>query len=98
MTKTLARSHTHLPKDEQRVEIFLYIIKFSKEQAEEMSWDSGRLSNPGQTSDEMIFEIANRKNNMLNMLLKLMKETAMDCKVHLDVHKKTEPDLECLSS
>ena len=93
-----AKSHIHLAKDEQVVDVYLYIMKFEKEQAEEMKWDEGRLSEKGLTSDEMIYKISNRKNAILQMLLELMKETAMDCKVHLKVHQKTEPRIKCLEN
>jgi superfamily II DNA or RNA helicase len=93
-----AKSHIHLDKDYRNVEVFLYLIKFNENQKKEMEWDSGKLSESGLTSDETIYKIAQRKNNLLGLLLQMMKESAMDCKIHLKVHKKTEPELKCLKT
>ena len=92
-----AKSHLHLNKKDQNVDVFLYTMIFNEKQRKLMEWDKGKLSKQGLTSDQMIYLIAKRKEQMLQHLLTIMKETAMDCKVHLSVHKKTEPDIKCLN-
>lgn len=92
-----AYSHVHLPKAEQNVDTFIYLSKFAnKEQIHEMAWDKGKLSKIGCTSDEIVYDIALKKQNILDNLLNIMKEVAMDCKVHLKMHHKNEPDLKCV--
>jgi superfamily II DNA or RNA helicase len=91
-----AKSHLHLDKKDQNVDVFLYMMVYNAKQIKIMEWDAGRLSDSELTSDEIIYWIAKRKENTLQHLLTIMKETAMDCKVHLNVHKKTETDIKCI--
>jgi hypothetical protein len=71
-------------------------MAYTPKQAKSMKWDSGKLSLSGLTSDQMIYFIAKRKETELQYLLTIMKATAMDCKVHLNVHKKIEPGIKCI--
>jgi hypothetical protein len=91
-----AKSHSHLPIEDQNVKLYMYLSTLSDEQKKIMSWDDGRLSKLGMSSDEMIFDIAKRKDKMLQILLSIMKHTAMDCKIHLKKHLKIDPEMKCI--
>ncbi len=88
-----AKSHLHLPVEDQNVSVFIYLATMTEEQALAMEWDKGKLSKENMSSDEVIYDIAKRKEKMLGMLQTIMKETAMDCKVHLQKHLKIDPDM-----
>jgi superfamily II DNA or RNA helicase len=91
-----AKSHIDLIPEEQNVKVFLYLATMTKEQSELMKWDTGNLSQEGMSTDQVIYEIALRKQKTLGQLLTIMKETSMDCKVHLTKHKKIDPSMKCV--
>jgi hypothetical protein len=90
-----AKSHNHLDPAERIVDVYVYLATLTKEQAEDMKWDDGKLSDAGVSTDETIYRIAKKKQDTLDHLLKMMKETAMDCKIHLKENRKSTPDLNC---
>ena len=82
-------SHKNLPKDEQTVEVFLYLMSFTEEQlASDASVDlkhndSSKLDPTKYlTSDEALFEIANIKKEVTKRILNAVKETAVDCNLY----------------
>lgn len=90
-----AKSHLLLPKQDQHVDVYMYMVQFSKEQQAENKKNNTFDRDSGLTTDEMLFRIANRKRMMLNGLLNLMKSGAVDCKVHEKVHQIIDKDHHC---
>lgn len=93
-------SHKNLPEDLQTVEVFIYLMTFTKKQIE--SDDSIELNlkdvsklvrNRSITSDEYLYEIATIKENLNKQLIHAIKETAIDCVVYA---KKSKENLHCL--
>ena len=91
------RSHMDLPKTEQTVQTFLYLSVFSEEQKKKGEYkdltenDLSKLDeNTPITTDEYLYEISQIKEKINQQLLTVMKETAMDCHVHIQDHKKQE--------
>ena len=93
-------SHKSLPEDLQTVEVFIYLMTFTKKQIE--SDDSIELNlkdvsklvrNRPITSDEYLYEIAIIKENLNKQLIHAIKETAIDCVVYA---KKSKENLHCL--
>jgi len=87
-------SHMDLPMVERKVDIFTYISQFSadtivKRDEKALGIPQGIQSVDGFvdamkeqqvfTSDQKVFDIANRKEKIAKELLKLMKEVAVDC-------------------
>jgi len=70
-------SHINLPEDERYVDIYTYI---AVAKADQLRSDK-TLQNDfnGKTSDEILYEISQRKLNIMNSLLRLIKEASMDC-------------------
>jgi len=87
------KSHMDLPLEERNIEVFKYYIKFTDEQKQK----PGKLKSYDQnmTIDEIILSIANRKSQLNNTILELLKQSAIDCGVfnHLSHIKCYEPSL-----
>jgi hypothetical protein len=95
-------SHQSLPKELQTVDVFIYIMKFTKEQMESDDSKELRLKDLSklpphlpQTSDEKLFEISTIKEELTSQLLKAVKETSIDCATHSKSSNKE--GLVCLS-
>jgi hypothetical protein len=88
-----ARSHIDLKSDEQNVQIYRYVATFTKEQLK----SSFTIQNQdgGLTSDEYIYNVAERKANILGDILKNVKQAAIDCQIHYKNHAHT--GIKCLS-
>ena len=84
-------SHSDLPEDEQNIKVFMYLMKFSKEQVDGLmsvelkTNDTSKYDKHNKnpiTSDESLYEIMNVKDGISKQLLKSIKEAAMDCAIH----------------
>ena len=91
------KSHIDLPKTEQTVQTFLYLSVFSEDQKKKGEYkdltenDLSKLDDSiPVTTDEYLYEISQIKEKINQQLLTVMKETAMDCHVHIQDHKKQE--------
>ena len=51
----------------------------------------------GLTSDEVLFQIAERKRAIMNIMLGMMKQSAIDCSLNLADNVVTNPELKCLN-
>ena len=81
-------SHLQLPPEDRNVEIYTYI---SYIKPEDLKTDLTILDdNGGMTSDEVLFEISEKKLVVMSELLKLIKESSIDC--HLNVNQTKSPD------
>jgi hypothetical protein len=94
-------SHKNLSEALQTVEVFIYLMTFTKKQIE--SDDSIELNlkdvsklirNRPITSDEYLYEIASIKEKLNQQLIHAIKETAIDCVVY---SKKSKENLHCLN-
>jgi hypothetical protein len=86
-------SHEDLPVEMRTVQIFMYVSAFTEEQIkskdhiEMMIKDISRTNNTPITTDENLLEIARVKDTTNQQILKIMKETAIDCRLY-----NTNPD------
>ena len=73
-------SHKKLPKADRTVDIFTYVAEAKEEQlkAEKTIQDDFG----GKTSDEVLFDISQRKLNIMNTILRLIKEASIDCSLN----------------
>lgn len=89
-------SHADLPVDQRTVEIFTYLSVFSEKQLK--GGDGPRLDvkiqtkDKNQTSDEKVYDVCVRKDNINKSLLKIMKEVAVDCELN---RNDNDPDIQC---
>jgi hypothetical protein len=51
----------------------------------------------GKTSDEVLFDIAERKREIMNTMLGMMKNSAIDCSVNLADNIKSDSHINCLN-
>ena len=95
-------SHQALPMELQTVEVFMYIMTFTKEQLDSDDAIELRLKDQNKlapyhpvTTDELLFEISNIKEQLSSQLLKGVKESSIDCATH--IKSSSKEGLHCLS-
>jgi len=95
-------SHQDLPLELQTVEVFLYLMTFTPDQLKSDEAIEIKLHDLGKrapftplTSDEKLFEISNIKEEISSQLLKGIKESSIDCSIHVKTSSKE--GLTCLS-
>lgn len=97
-------SHKDLPEELQTVEVFMYIMIFTKAQLDsELAFelrlkpqDKSKLAPyPVQTSDEKLYEISTIKEQLSTQLLTGIKEASIDCATY--TKSNTKEGLVCLS-
>ncbi len=100
-------SHMTLPPAERNVEVYVYLATYSSKQLStttepNLRGDVARfndgLQKRGQivTSDESLYIISERKKNVINVFLKLVKEVAFDCNIHASKNFNPDNPFKCL--
>ncbi len=100
-------SHMSLPPNERNVEVYVYLATYSNKQIEVMREPNLRgdiaryndgLEKRGKivTSDESLYIISERKKHVINVLLKLIKESAFDCNIHAKSNFNPQNPFKCL--
>jgi hypothetical protein len=96
-------SHENLEEPLRNIKVILYLMKISEQQAKTASnqlqrFDISKTDKDNKiplTTDENLFELARRKQNIHKQLLKCVKETAIDCAIQF---KSTSgEELKCYS-
>ena len=95
-------SHQGLEEQFRTVEVFIYVMVFTEKQLESDSAIAIKLKdtskfppfNP-QTTDENLFEISKRKEELTEQLLVGIKEASIDCATHIGSNSKEK--LKCLT-
>ena len=92
------KSHIALPEELRTVQVFLYMSVMSETQKKDEKFkeiqvnDLSKLKeNTPVTTDEYLYEISQMKQKINNQFLRIIKETAMDCHLYVQKHKKHEP-------
>jgi hypothetical protein len=95
-------SHQSLPIEFQTVEVFIYIMTFTKEQLDSDYAIELRISDQSkiapflpQSSDEKLYQISTIKEQISEQLLRGVKEASIDCATH--IKSSTSEGLTCLS-
>jgi len=89
-------SHKQLPKDEQNVEIYTYLSEITPEDLKKDI--TIRDDKDGKTSDQVLFDISQKKLEVMNHLLQLIKEASIDCKINKEETKGDSNVFDCMSS
>ncbi len=100
-------SHLTLPPEERNVEVYVYLASYSPHQIRIMNEPNLRgdvarfndgLQKRGQivTSDESLYIISERKKNVIDAFLKLVKEVAFDCNIHASLNFNPNKPFKCL--
>ena len=74
-------SHEDLPEDEKTVQVFEYLSVFSAAQKEKLNKEL-KSTDSGKTTDQALFDISKKKEQISRELLNAVKTTSIDCKVH----------------
>ena len=88
-------SHIQLPKKERNVEIFLYLSTITDEMKKTdkvIQMDKG-----GATSDEVLYELSQKKLAVMETLLQLIKEASIDCSLNYNDTYSPDQPFTCLS-
>ena len=97
-------SHKDLPEELQTVEVFIYIMEFTKAQLDSelaielriKPQDRSKIAPyPVQTSDQKLYEISTIKEQLSTQLLTGIKESSIDCAIY--TKSNTKEGLVCLS-
>ena len=95
-------SHKELEEQYQTVEVFVYLMTFTKEQVEgddakDLKLKDGSKKDPSipLTSDEFLYEISTIKEDINSQLTVAIKEAAIDCAVFDEKNEKE--GLQCLT-
>lgn len=73
-------SHMQLPEPERRVDVFLYVSKFTPKQLDENI--TARRKDDSLTSDQQILATAQRKDRLVQSFLDLLKRASVDCLIN----------------
>lgn len=83
-------SHHDLPAEERKIEVFLYLMRFTEQQLTELVSSELKIKDISKldskvplTSDQALFEISSIKEKINEQLLKAIKEAAIDCAVQM---------------
>ena len=95
-------SHQELEKDLQTVKVFMYLMTFTESQLKSDDSIELRVNDKSKkdgvtplTSDEALYEISSIKEDINRDLLKAIKESAIDCNIH--IRGENKENLQCFS-
>jgi hypothetical protein len=79
-------SHMNLPWDDRVVEIFTYLSVMTLEQKKDNRASMIMANDSGLTTDEMIYDIAVKKQMLADGLQEILQSAAVDCELHFHEH------------
>ena len=77
-------SHKSLPIDDQNVQVYTYLMNFTKKQLKDNP--TLRSKDKEITTDKHIYNIAKSKEGLINSFLKMLKAASLDCIIQSDVN------------
>lgn len=86
-------SHEMLPVDQRNVEIFTYIMKFTKQQMDKDF--TLRTLDKSLTTDQHILQIATKKEDIINQFLNMLKAASFDCIINSVQNKPSANGYKC---
>lgn len=93
-------SHAELPDEERDVSIYTYVAYFTEAQIKPSAVEAAGPKvdftllqrDRNETSDQKVFNVADRKGKINEGLLKVMKSAAIDCLMNLPDNEESDPD------
>ena len=86
-----AHSHADLPLNERNVDVFRYMCTFTKEMIKNSV--TLRTKDKSKPTDKHVYDVAAKKDNIIQSVQRVMMAAAVDCKIH----KHRHPDVECMA-
>ena len=88
-------SHLQLPEDERNVDMFLYLAVIPPKL---MKTDKMiENDNSGKTSDQVLYELSQKKLAVMETLLTMIKESSIDCSINYNDTYDAEEPFTCLN-
>ena len=76
-------SHKSLPPEKRSVKVFTYITKFSEKQmADRLVVETLKNFDGGKSTDQYIFELLNKKQQLAKSVINIMQQSAVDCELN----------------
>jgi superfamily II DNA or RNA helicase len=88
-------SHKSLPVEDQTVQVFTYLMNFTKKQLTENL--TLRSKDKEVSTDKHIYNIAKSKEGLVNSFLKMLKAASLDCVIQADVNNPLSNGYKCYS-
>jgi superfamily II DNA or RNA helicase len=86
-------SHKSLPVADQNVQVFTYLMNFTKKQLNDNP--TLRSKDKEITTDKHIYNIAKSKEGLVNSFLKMLKAASLDCVIQADVNHPLANGYKC---
>jgi hypothetical protein len=86
-------SHKSLPVADQNVQVFTYLMNFTKKQLNDNP--TLRSKDKEITTDKHIYNIAKSKEGLVNSFLKMLKAASLDCVIQSDVNHPMANGYKC---
>uniref|UniRef100_A0A6C0LIU7 Helicase ATP-binding domain-containing protein n=1 Tax=viral metagenome TaxID=1070528 RepID=A0A6C0LIU7_9ZZZZ len=86
-------SHKSLPVADQNVQVFSYLMNFTKKQLNDNP--TLRSKDKEITTDKHIYNIAKSKEGLVNSFLKMLKAASLDCVIQADVNQPLANGYKC---
>jgi len=86
-------SHKALPLEDQNVQVFTYLMNFTRKQLNENP--TLRSKDKEITTDKHIYNIAKSKEGLINSFLKMLKAASLDCIIQSDVNNPLSSGYKC---
>ena len=84
-------SHIDLPPEDRNFRVYMYRMRLTEKQKSRSMYIKSQ--DDGKSTDETIFNLAKRKDEVISELLKRVKEGAVDC----SIHKKNNIGFSCFA-
>ena len=88
-------SHLELKEEDRNVDIYIYLSRAKTLQLKKNVTMMNDFE--GKTSDEVLFDIAERKREIMEVMLGLIRESAIDCSLNLVDNTKTYSNIKCMN-
>jgi hypothetical protein len=86
-------SHKALPIDDQNVQVYTYLMNFTKKQLNDNP--TLRSKDKEITTDKHIYNIAKSKEGLINSFLKMLKAASLDCIIQSDINNPLSNGYKC---
>ena len=88
-------SHLQLPEKDRTVEIYQYLSIMTPEQL--ASDKNMQVDHDGNTSDQVLYNISSKKLEIMEYLLRLIKEVSVDCNINLAETRDNPDEFTCIT-
>jgi hypothetical protein len=89
-------SHSELPVEDRTVEVFTYVSTVSQQMiAKKLVDESFMILDGSRTSDQFIQDISEKKKKLTNEILRVMKQSAVDCNLNSTENNTSLETIRC---